>query len=205
MKLVNKKIDESIKQQLINTGRHPIVSQILAARNISSSKDVDYPIEQLLSPNKLLNCNEAADFLSDAIQKHKKITIVGDYDADGASGSSVAILGFRLLGIEVDFLIPSRFKNGYGLSSEIVDIAHTQKTDIIITVDNGIASFEGISHANDLGIDVIVTDHHLQAENLPDAKFIINPNQKKCSFPSKNLCGAGGGFLFIDCYKKKAT
>ena len=203
MKLINKKIDESIKQQLINTGRHPLVSQILAARNISSSKDVEYPIEQLLSPNKLLNCNEAADFLSDAIQKQKKITIVGDYDADGASGSSVAILGFRLLGIEVDFLIPSRFKNGYGLSSEIVDMANTKKTDIIITVDNGIASFEGIIHANDLGIDVIVTDHHLQAENLPDAKFIINPNQKKCSFPSKNLCGAGVVFYLLTAIRKK--
>ena len=203
MKLVNKKIDESIKQQLINTGRHPVVSQILAARNISSSKDVEYPMEQLLSPNKLLNCNEAAGFLSDAIQKQKKITIVGDYDADGASGSSVAILGFRLLGIEVDFLIPSRFKNGYGLSSEIVDMAHIKKTDIIITVDNGIACFEGISRANDLGIDVIVTDHHLQAENLPNAKFIINPNQKKCSFPSKNLCGAGVVFYLLIAIRKK--
>ena len=203
MKLINKKINEAIKQQLIDAGRHPVVAQILAARKITSSQDVEYPIELLLSPNELLNCNEAADFLSHAIRDQKKITIVGDYDADGASGSSVAILGFRLLGIEVDFLIPSRFKNGYGLSSEIVDIAHTKKTDIIITVDNGIASFEGINHANGLGIDVIVTDHHLQAENLPSAKFIINPNQKKCSFPSKNLCGAGVVFYLLIALRKK--
>lgn len=203
MKLISKKIDESIKQQLIDAGLQPTVSQILAARNISSFKDVDYPIEHLLPPNKLLNCNEAADFLADAIHNHKKITIVGDYDADGASGSSVAILGFRLLGFEVDFLIPSRFKNGYGLSCEIVDIAHTQKTNIIITVDNGISSFDGIRHANDLGINVIVTDHHLQAENLPNANFIINPNQKKCSFPSKNLCGAGVVFYLLIALRKK--
>ncbi|NCV53309.1 MAG: single-stranded-DNA-specific exonuclease RecJ [Betaproteobacteria bacterium] len=203
MKLIHKKINEAIKQQLIDAGRHPVVAQILAARKITSSQDVEYPIELLLSPNELLNCNEAADFLSHAIRDQKKITIVGDYDADGASGSSVAILGFRLLGIEVDFLIPSRFKNGYGLSSEIVDIAHTKKTDIIITVDNGIASFEGINHANGLGIDVIVTDHHLQAENLPSAKFIINPNQKKCSFPSKNLCGAGVVFYLLIALRKK--
>ena len=203
MKLINKKINEAIKQQLIDAGRHPVVAQILAARKITSSQDVEYPIELLLSPDELLNCNEAANFLSHAIRDQKKITIVGDYDADGASGSSVAILGFRLLGIEVDFLIPSRFKNGYGLSSEIVDIAHTKKTDIIITVDNGIASFEGINHANGLGIDVIVTDHHLQAENLPSAKFIINPNQKKCSFPSKNLCGAGVVFYLLIALRKK--
>ena len=202
MKLINKKINEAIKQQLIDAGRHPLVAQILAARKITSSQDVEYPIELLLSPDELLNCNEAADFLSHAIRDQKKITIVGDYDADGASGSSVAILGFRLLGIEVDFLIPSRFKNGYGLSSEIVDIAYTKKTDIIITVDNGIASFEGINHANSLGIDVIVTDHHLQAENLPSAKFIINPNQKKCSFPSKNLCGAGVVFYLLIALRK---
>ena len=202
MKLINKKINEAIKQQLIDAGRHPLVAQILAARKITSSQDVEYPIELLLSPDELLNCNEAADFLSHAIRDQKKITIVGDYDADGASGSSVAILGFRLLGIEVDFLIPSRFKNGYGLSSEIVDIAYTKKTDIIITVDNGIASFEGINHANGLGIDVIVTDHHLQAENLPSAKFIINPNQKKCSFPSKNLCGAGVVFYLLIALRK---
>ena len=202
MKLINKKINEAIKQQLIDAGRHPLVAQILAARKISSSQDVEYPIELLLSPDELLNCNEAADFLSHAIRDQKKITIVGDYDADGASGSSVAILGCRLLGIEVDFLIPSRFKNGYGLSSEIVDIAYTKKTDIIITVDNGIASFEGINHANGLGIDVIVTDHHLQAENLPSAKFIINPNQKKCSFPSKNLCGAGVVFYLLIALRK---
>ena len=202
MKLINKKINEAIKQQLIDAGRHPLVAQILAARKITSSQDVEYPIELLLSPDELLNCNEAANFLSHAIRDQKKITIVGDYDADGASGSSVAILGCRLLGIEVDFLIPSRFKNGYGLSSEIVDIAHTKKTDIIITVDNGIASFEGINHANGLGIDVIVTDHHLQAENLPSAKFIINPNQKKCSFPSKNLCGAGVVFYLLIALRK---
>ena len=203
MKLINKKINEAIKQQLIDAGRHPVVAQILAARKITSSQDVEYPIELLLSPDELLNCNEAANFLSHAIRDQKKITIVGDYDADGASGSSVAILGFRLLGTEVDFLIPSRFKNGYGLSSEIVDIAHTKKTDIIITVDNGIASFEGINHANGLGIDVIVTDHHLQAENLPSAKFIINPNQKKCSFPCKNLCGAGVVFYLLIALRKK--
>lgn len=203
MKLINKKINEAIKQQLIDAGRHPVVAQILAARKVTSSRDVEYPIELLLSPDELLNCNEAANFLSHAIRDQKKITIVGDYDADGASGSSVAILGFRLLGTEVDFLIPSRFKNGYGLSSEIVNIAHTKKTDIIITVDNGIASFEGINHANGLGIDVIVTDHHLQAENLPSAKFIINPNQKKCSFPSKNLCGAGVVFYLLIALRKK--
>ena len=127
---------------------------------------------------------------------------MGDYDADGATGSSIGILGFQLLGLDVDFLIPSRFKQGYGLSPEIVNLAHSMHAEIIITVDNGIASFDGVKRANELGIDIVITDHHLQAETLPNASFIINPNRKDCSFPSKSLCGAGVLFYLLIAIRK---
>ena len=202
MKLIQKKINDKLRSELIENGIAKHTAQLLAARNIKSFADINYSIEMLLPPELLKDCNEASNFLSQAIIDQKKVVIVGDYDADGATGSSVAILGFQLFGLDVDFLIPSRFKQGYGLSPEIVNLAHSMHAEIIITVDNGIASFDGVNRANELGIDVVITDHHLQAETLPKASFIVNPNRKDCSFPSKSLCGAGVLFYLLIAIRK---
>jgi single-stranded-DNA-specific exonuclease len=135
--------------------------------------------------------------LFECINAQKKILIIGDYDADGATSSACAVLGLRKFSANVDFLVPNRFKFGYGLTPEIVEQALLKNPDVIITVDNGIASIEGVKLARDKNIDVIVTDHHLPADTLPNANFIINPNQPNCTFHSKNLCGVGVIFYFL--------
>lgn len=197
MKLIQKKIKNSVKKDLESNGVDPQLAQILSARNISSFADIDYSLDKLIPPFDLKDCEMASLFLAEAIEQQKKIIIIGDYDADGASGSAIALLGFQLLGLKVDSLIPSRFKEGYGLSPAMIEHAKKLNAEIIITVDNGIASFAGVDKANELGIDVVITDHHLQGDQLPKAKYIINPNQSACSFASKNLCGAGVIFYLL--------
>jgi single-stranded-DNA-specific exonuclease len=197
----DKKID--LMQDLIEKGFSKSLANILASRKINSADDCFYDFSKLLPPNLLKDCIEAGNYLADALLDNKKIFIVGDYDADGATATATAIKGFNLFGFEnVDFLIPSRFKSGYGLSPEIVDEVKRLGGNIIITVDNGIASFIAIEKANLYGIDVIVTDHHLQGEELPKAKFIVNPNRNDCNFPSKNLCGVGVVFYLLISVRK---
>ena len=136
--------------------------------------------------------------LADAIAARKKLLIVADYDADGATACAVGMRALRAFGADVDYLVPNRFEYGYGLSPEIVRLAHAQsRPDILITVDNGIASIEGVAEANRLGMQVLITDHHLPGERLPDAACIINPNQPGCAFPSKNLAGVGVMFYLM--------
>src|SRR3546814_461750 len=132
-----------------------------------------------------------ANLLAYAIEQQKQWLVVGDYDADGATATAVAVRGLRGMGANIDFLVPNRFEYGYGLTPEIVELAAERKPDIIITVDNGIASVEGVAAANKLGLVVLVTDHHLPGDQTPDAACIINPNQHGCDFPSKNLAGVG--------------
>lgn len=202
MELVQRKVDHNLVMKFVDANFHEALAQVLSSRNIKNIDEVDYQIEKLLNPLDLKDCDDAANFLADAIEQKRKIMIIGDYDADGATGTSIALLGFKLLGLKVNFLIPSRFKLGYGLSPEIVDLAKQQNAEILITVDNGVASFEGVKRSNELGMDVIITDHHLQAENLPEAKYIINPNQRDCKFESKNLCGAGVIFYLLIAIRK---
>ena len=129
--------------------------------------------------------------LADAIEAEANILIVGDYDCDGATATAVGILALRSLGARVDYLVPNRFEYGYGLSPEIVDLAAKAQPDLIVTVDNGIASIEGVARARELGIAVLITDHHLPGDALPEADAIVNPNQPGCTFPSKNIAGVG--------------
>jgi single-stranded-DNA-specific exonuclease len=139
-----------------------------------------------------------ASLLADAIAAHKKLLIIADYDADGATACAVGLRALRMMGADVDYLVPNRFEYGYGLTPEIVRLATREKApDIIITVDNGIASVDGVAEANQLGIKVLITDHHLPGDALPDAWCIINPNQPGCTFPSKNLAGVGVMFYLM--------
>lgn len=176
----------------------PLLQRIYASRGISNARDLDYQLKNLINPNTLKDADKAAQLLFEAIIADKKITIVGDFDADGATSTALSMLTLRRFGAKhVDYIVPNRFDFGYGLSTPIVDIAHQQGAQLIMTVDNGISSIDGIARANELGIPVIVTDHHLAGESLPEAAAIVNPNQPDCSFESKNLAGVGVAFYVM--------
>lgn len=183
--------------QLIADGRHPVLARILAARGIHSAVQLESALSGLIPPAQLTHVARMAAMLADAIAQRKKLLIVGDYDADGATATTVAVRGLRMMGAVVDYLVPNRFEYGYGLTPEIVALAAERKPDILITVDNGIASIDGVAAANALGIAVLVTDHHLAGDALPEAACIINPNQPGCTFPSKNLAGVGVAFYLM--------
>lgn len=176
---------------LVQHGMHPVLSRVLAARGVCSPDQLESSLSGLIPPEKLTNSGAMAQLLADAIAQHKSLLVIGDYDADGATASAVAVRGLRSMGANVDYLVPNRFEYGYGLTPEIVALAAQRKPDIIITVDNGIASLEGVRAANDLGMAVLVTDHHLPGDTTPEAACILNPNQHGCDFPSKNLAGVG--------------
>ncbi len=185
------------QQQLVGSGFTPLLARIFAARGISQTTQLDTGLGLLLPFTQMKNCQTMARLLADAIAARKNILIVADYDADGATACAIAMRGLRLFGARVDFIVPNRFEYGYGLTPEIVRLAAASKPDILLTVDNGIASVEGVAEANRLGIQVLVTDHHLPGEVLPDAQCIVNPNQPGCDFPSKNLAGVGVMFYVL--------
>jgi len=197
MQRKEKIIDSSIYNSLLSNGIDPTLSSLFASRDISSFDDVDYKLDKLLSPDLLKSVKNASKLLIDKIDTKQKIIIIGDYDADGATATACGYLGLKKFGADVDFIVPNRFKFGYGLTPEIVDLAYQKKPSLIVTVDNGIASISGVRKAKSYGIDVIITDHHLPADELPDADFIVNPNQPFCKFPSKNLCGVGVIFYVL--------
>ncbi|GAB1368938.1 single-stranded-DNA-specific exonuclease RecJ [Azonexus hydrophilus] len=177
--------------QLEQQGVHPLLARLYAARGVSDRKELDYDLKGLLPPLSLTHAGDAAVLLADAIEAEAQLLIIGDYDCDGATATAVGIRALRALGAQVDFLLPDRFKLGYGLSPAIVDLAAEQAPDLIITVDNGIASLDGVARAQALGIATLITDHHLPGDELPAADCIVNPNQPGCSFASKNLAGVG--------------
>lgn len=180
--------------QLEQQGVHPLLARLYAARGIQNRSELNEELCTLLPPDRLSHAEDAAFLLADAIEAHASILIVADYDCDGATACAVGLRALRAFGATVDYLVPNRFTQGYGLSPEIVDQAAARSADLIVTVDNGIASIEGVAHANTLGIPVLITDHHLPAETLPEAACIVNPNQPGCLFPSK--CIAGVGVIF---------
>ncbi|MEQ1743153.1 MAG: single-stranded-DNA-specific exonuclease RecJ [Candidatus Nitrotoga sp.] len=184
-------------QQLIDTGIAPLLARVYAARGISNVTQLDTSLQCLLPFTKLKNAQKMACLLADAIAAQRKLLIVADYDADGATACAVGLRGLRMLGARVDFIVPNRFEYGYGLTPEIVRLAAQSAPDILITVDNGIASVEGVAEANRFGMQVLVTDHHLPGDALPDALCIVNPNQPGCDFPSKNLAGVGVMFYVL--------
>ena len=183
--------------QLAEQGVPPILARIFAARGITDATQLDTSLAGLLSPELLQNATRMASLLADAITQKKRLLVVADYDADGATACAVAVRGLRRLGAVVDYLVPNRFEHGYGLTPEIVRLAAERQPDVIITVDNGIASVEGVAEAKRLGIAVLVTDHHLPGDTLPEAACIVNPNAPGCTFPSKNLAGVGVMFYVL--------
>lgn len=187
-----------IVDHLAGEGVPPLLARIYAARGVTSARDLASEFEQLAAPDSMLNLRTMAGLLAGAIASRRKLLIVADYDADGATACAVGVRALRAFGADVGYLVPNRFEYGYGLTPEIVRLAQSQsRPDILITVDNGIASFEGVEEANRLGMQVLITDHHLPAERLPDAACIINPNQPGCAFPSKHLAGVGVMFYLM--------
>lgn len=186
---------QAIFDWLVQHGCSPILARIYAARGIEQPSQLETALSKLLPFEQLKNIAEMAKILADAITDQKRLLIIADYDSDGATACAVAIRALRKFGACVDYLVPNRFEYGYGLTPEIVNLAATSnaeyRPDIIITVDNGIGSIEGVEEANRLGIRVLITDHHLPGEHLPNATVIVNPNQPNCPFPSKNLAGVG--------------
>lgn len=184
------------RDALARAGLPPLLARLFAARGVSGPQDLKQRLEELLPYAGLLHCEAAAARLADAIARGERLLVVGDYDADGATATAVAVSGLGALGAEVEFLVPNRFEFGYGLSPEIVRLAAERQPDLLITVDNGIAAHAGIEEARRLGLEVLVTDHHLPGDSLPDA-LIVNPNQPGCAFSSKHLAGVGVMFYVL--------
>lgn len=177
---------------------HPRLKQIYADRGVEDANQLNRSAKALLHYQQLHGVEKAVNILIHAITSKQKIMIVGDFDADGATSTALCMLSLNWMGSNNhDYLVPNRFDFGYGLSPEIVDVAAAQNAELIMTVDNGIACFEGVKKAKSLGIDVIITDHHLAAESLPNADAIVNPNQPGCEFISKNLAGVGVAFYLM--------
>jgi single-stranded-DNA-specific exonuclease len=183
--------------QLVREGLHPVLARIFAARGIGRRTELEDALAGLLPPSALLNAQRAAALLADAIGAGKRLVIVADYDCDGATACAVGVRALKTFGADVGYIVPNRFEYGYGLTPEVVELAARSKPDLIITVDNGIASVEGVDAAKKHGIDVLVTDHHLPGDELPRAAAIVNPNQHGCSFPSKSLAGVGVMFYVM--------
>ncbi|MEW9580092.1 single-stranded-DNA-specific exonuclease RecJ [Paraburkholderia sp. DGU8] len=185
---------------LTRHGLHPVLARLYAARGVCLPDEIETGLARLVPPAALRGCEDAATLLADAIQRERRILVVADYDCDGATACAVAVRGLRMFGAHIDYLVPNRFEYGYGLTPEIVALAArgaSGKPDLLITVDNGIASVDGVAAANALGIDVLVTDHHLPGDELPAARAIVNPNQPGCTFPSKCIAGVGVMFYVL--------
>ena len=169
----------------------PLLARIYSARGIKSDAELTRQLKGLYHYSQLKDIDLAAQLLADAITQQKRILIVGDFDCDGATSSALAVLAIRGMGGHADYLVPNRFEYGYGLTPEIVDVAESYHPDVLVTVDNGISSMEGVDAARKKGWQVVVTDHHLAGRSLPNAHAIVNPNQPDCSFPSKSTAGVG--------------
>ena len=180
----------------------PLLQRIFLARGIHKQAALQRQLSCLPSPNAMRGIDQAVAILRQALVEQQRILIIGDFDADGATSSALMILALRAMGYQhVDFLVPNRFDYGYGLTPEIVNLAIQRQPQLLITVDNGISSIDGVAHANSLGMQVIVTDHHLPAATLPAAAAIVNPNQPDCQFPSKNLAGVGVAFYLLSALR----
>lgn len=200
--------DETLRG-LLAIGLDGLLAKLMAARGVTADLYQKQSLRDLLDPKQLMGVQQASQVLADALEAGARIVVIGDYDCDGATATAVAVRGLRMLlqslGADsqaaqwhIDFLVPNRFEYGYGLSPEIVQLAAEQfEPDLLVTVDNGIASVTGVEAANELGIGVVVTDHHLPGDSLPDALAIVNPNQVGCQFPSKCIAGVGVMFYVL--------
>jgi len=196
-RIVTRPVPTRAALMLEQSGVHPLLARLYAARGIRDKTELDTGLAKLLSPDQLKGAADAATLLADAIAAKQRILIVADYDCDGATACAVGLRALRQFGANVDYLVPNRFDTGYGLSPEVVRLAAPMKPDLIVTVDNGIASVEGVAEAKRRSIATLVTDHHLPGPELPDAAVIVNPNQPGCGFPSKALAGVGVMFYVM--------
>jgi len=198
MKIIPRDIPPRSVFALEQAGVHPLLARLYAARGITGTGQIDDSLAKLLPPSGLMGIDAAASLLADAIAQGKRMCIVADYDCDGATACALAIRGLQLLGAtHLNYLVPDRVVDGYGLTAPIADRVKAQGADVLITVDNGIASVEGVAHAKALGLQVLVTDHHLPAAERPAADVIVNPNQHGCTFESKALAGVGVMFYVL--------
>ena len=193
-------VPQRARLMLEQSGVHPLLARLYASRGIATAAELDTQLAALLPPEGLKGIDAAAVLLADAIDGGRKILIVADYDCDGATACAVGLRALRALGATgatVDYLVPNRFETGYGLSPEVARLAAAKKPDLLVTVDNGIASVAGVAEAKRLGMTVVVTDHHLPGDELPAADAIVNPNQPGCSFASKSIAGVGVMFYVM--------
>jgi len=187
-----------VDASFLNLSCSPLLKQLYANRGVAHESELDNSTKTLLHAKQLKGIDDACELLYQALLSSRKIVVVGDFDADGATSTALSILALRSLGFtNIDYLVPNRFDYGYGLTPETVDLAIAKGATLIMTVDNGISSINGVAHAKQKNIQVLVTDHHLPAEELPDADAIVNPNQVGCDFPSKNLAGVGVAFYLM--------
>lgn len=176
----------------------PLLRRLYASRGVKSDRDLERSVKGMLPWQQLTGIDEAVTHLYNAMREGLRIIVVGDFDADGATSTALSVLALRSLGCDnVSYLVPNRFDDGYGLSPEVVDQAHARGAQLILTVDNGISSHAGVARAHELGIPVVVTDHHLPGDTLPEAEAIVNPNLRDCDFPSKSLAGVGVAFYLM--------
>ncbi|HYA65046.1 MAG TPA: single-stranded-DNA-specific exonuclease RecJ [Burkholderiaceae bacterium] len=192
-----REFDPGAAHRLQLLGVLPPLARALAARGILNEAQLNLSVREILPPGSMSHSAQAASLLADAIEQRRRLLVIADYDCDGATACAVAIRGLRSMGAVVDYLVPNRFEYGYGLTPELVELAAQRRPDLLVTVDNGIASVEGVERANALGIDVLITDHHLPVSRLPNARAIVNPNQPDCSFASKHLAGVGVMFYVL--------
>lgn len=196
-RVVTRNVPQTAFEALLAAGVHPVLARVYAARGVSTPQQLDTSFNGLAPVDRLKNCVAMARLLADAIAAGQRLLIVADYDADGATACALGMIALQSLGAQVEYLVPNRFEYGYGLTPEIVALAAARRPDFLITVDNGIASIDGVEAARKLGIRVLITDHHLPAAQLPAAACIVNPNQPGCDFPSRNLAGVGVMFYVL--------
>jgi DHH family len=199
-RLITRDYDPAIARRLAATGMPAPLARVLAARGVTRDEDLRLSLEGLAAPAALAHVDAAASLLADAIEADARLLIVADYDCDGATACAVGLRGLRMLAAgtqaTVDYLVPNRFEYGYGLTPEIVELAAQREPDLLITVDNGIASVEGVARAGELGIEVLITDHHLPGAALPAAACIVNPNQ-----PGRASISPGSGSCSMCCWR----
>lgn len=183
---------------------NPLLDRLYRARQIKTRQNLDRTLSALLPPFELKNIQQAVDLLVNARQQQKQIVIVGDFDADGATSTALTVNALRQLGfLYVDYLVPNRFEQGYGLSISVAEQALAKGVELLITVDNGVSSFDGVAFLKEKGVQVLITDHHLPSDHLPNADAIVNPNLVDCTFPSKSLAGVGVSFYLMLALRTK--
>ena len=198
MKIVPREVPPRSAWALEQAGVHPLLARLFAARGVCTRQELDDGLAHLLPPDTLRGTREAAVLLADAIAAQRRICVVADYDCDGATACAVAVRGLRLLGAsQVSYLVPDRVVDGYGLTPPIAERVAASGAELLLTVDNGIASVDGVARAQALGLAVLVTDHHLPGAELPPAEVLVNPNHPECGFGSKCLAGVGVMFYVL--------